>query len=187
IASFAQLGRDESKPKRFVDGLLRLCREELATSPQPVLVQGEALLCRTSAQRLHVLLRAGGEEKRDAVSSGIGEMHGELPARYDLLRRALQGGRFGHQHQIRNKLTAAPEVARGRDPFQSEPRLAQVCFRRSEQRSGAMQMARAFTPHLQPAKNFDLQPGSQPLHRLEPIMQRGLLQLLYRGDAKLSV
>ncbi len=114
-------------------------------------------------------------------------MHGELPARYDLLRRALQGGRFGYQHQVRNKLTAAPEVARGGGPLQSELRLAQVCFRSSEQRSGAMQMARAFTPHLEPAKNFGLQRGSQSLHRLEPIMQRGLLQLLYRGDAKLSV
>jgi hypothetical protein len=101
------------------------------------------------------------------------------------LRR--ESRRFGDNREMRDELAAAPELARGRDPLQPRVRLPQICFRRGQQRSRAMQMAGAFTLALDAAQYFRLQRRPQSLDGFETILQRGLFQIRERGNAKLLV
>src|SRR5436309_7992975 len=117
------------------------------------------------------------------------EMNAQMRTDLDYLGAPFHGGSFRHERQLGDELTAAPELARRNDSAQFQMRLPQVRSGGFDQRGGPVQMplAVAALSDLQPLNDFRLQGGSQTFRGFDAVCPGGLLQLLQRRDAELSM
>ena len=106
VRSFAQLGRNERKPKRLVDVLFAWRGDSFP--PRRIRERKRSLSCAQARQAVNMRLAAGRAQQHGAETRRRARMQGD--AAKSLFRYPLRLRVDRDKPQVRNQLAAAPQV-----------------------------------------------------------------------------